>query len=111
MLVSFAGFPVATLGYLTVSEQYWEPADMYLPKTLRFNVSLEGTRSLATRRLDGWVHSFPQRELGEVKGRTIPLDISERSGTSLFSFYPPANPAMEKLGHFVTYLEPVSAVP
>ena len=82
---------------------------MYLPKTLRFNESLESVRSAVTQRLDGWVHSFPQRELGKVKRATIPLEISHRTGKSLFSFYPPANRAMEKLGHFVTYLEPVSA--
>ena len=109
VLVSFAGFPIATLGYLTVSEQYWEPAEMYLPKTLRFNASLESVRSAVTQQMDSWVHSFPQRELGEVKRAMIPLEISHRTGKSLFSFYPPANQAMEKLGHFVTYLEPVSA--
>lgn len=99
------------MGYLTVSEQYWDPAEIYLPKSLQFNDTLENVRNMATAHLDIWMHLHPQREMGEVKRRTLELNLRDHNGKSLFSFYPPANRAMQRLGHFVTYLEPVDSVP
>ncbi|KAF8254095.1 hypothetical protein K440DRAFT_639875 [Wilcoxina mikolae CBS 423.85] len=111
VLASFAGFPIATLKYLTVSEQYWDPVELYLPKSLKFNDTLENVRNIATANLDACVHLHPQREMGENKRRTVQLDLKDHHGKSLFSFYPPANRAMQRLGHFATYLEPVDSVP
>ncbi|KAF8540667.1 hypothetical protein BDD12DRAFT_880026 [Trichophaea hybrida] len=94
VLASFAGFPIATLGYLTVSEQYWDPVELYLPKSLKFNDAFENVRNIAMANLvgptrirsesRGWgtlshIWSRLRQEIAQVVPCVRPTEITEGS--------------------------------
>ncbi|KAG0131078.1 hypothetical protein HOY82DRAFT_647615, partial [Tuber indicum] len=103
----FAGFPFVTLGYIATSDQYWAPYEFRGAHVFRFNQTVAAIRQSMVSELSDWIHRFPQREIGITRFQKS-CDSFGPDGKTVYSFYPPADQT-SKLGHFVTYLEPLDA--
>ncbi|RPB00908.1 hypothetical protein L873DRAFT_1804185 [Choiromyces venosus 120613-1] len=109
VLACFAGFPFVTLGYIATSDQYWASYEFQGAHAFRFNQTVAAIRQSMISELSDWIHRFPQREIGLTRFQKTSTSFGP-DGKTIYTFYPPADQT-SKLGHFVTYLEPLDAEP
>ncbi|KAF8475781.1 hypothetical protein BDZ91DRAFT_788450 [Kalaharituber pfeilii] len=93
-MAAFIGFPLMTLAYKTDSQQFWEPNRYEGVSGWRVPGGAQTFIQALQPTIFMWMHSKPQRNLGNSQIVTIPMEDN-------LAFYPPAN-ALSPLGHFVS---------
>ncbi|KAF8457209.1 hypothetical protein BGX38DRAFT_1159775 [Terfezia claveryi] len=112
-MTAFLGFPLITVGYYTTAEQFWHSIEYDGVSTWELRNSTSQAIEGLTPEIKGWMHSRPQRSLGNLRlydggwykavwgrmrGYTDMQTINLREN---LSFFPPAYD-ISPLGHFVS---------
>ena len=112
-MAAFLGFPLITIGYYTTAEQFWRSIEYNGVSAWELRNSTRQAIEGLTPQIEGWMHSRPQRNLGNprlydggwykavwgrMRGYTDMQTIKLKGD---LSFFPPAYD-ISPLGHFVS---------
>ena len=113
-MAAFLGFPLITVGYYTSAEQFWRSIEYDGVAAWELRNSTTQAIEGLTPQIKGWMHSRPQRNLGNpglhdggwykavwgrMRGYTDMQTINLKH--DFLSFFPPAYD-ISPLGHFVS---------